>query len=120
MDGQLDWLAQHSSKMERLAEEAERDSVELKLCAYMEQRVGDIFIGTISTVVSRGFFVRLDNTVEGMVRFDYLHGEYHHFDAKAQTLIGEESGRTYRLGQQVRVRLSFVDAREREIQFEVV
>ncbi len=120
MEGQLDWLAQHSSKMERLAEEAERDSVELKLCVYMEQRIGDIFIGTISAVVSRGFFVRLDNTAEGMVRFDYLHGEYHHFDAKTQTLVGEESGRTYRLGQQVRVRLAFVDVRERDIQFEVV
>ncbi len=120
MEGQLDWLARHSSKMERLAEEAERDSVELKLCAYMEQRVGDIYIGTISTVVARGFFVRLDNTVEGMVRFDYLHGEYHQFDARAQTLVGEESGRTYRLGQQVRVRLASVDTREREVLFEVV
>lgn len=120
MEGQLDWLARHSSKMERLAEEAQRDSVELKICAYMKQHIGEIFIGTISTVVARGFFVRLDNTAEGMVRFDYLHGEYHHFDAKTQTLVGEESGRTYRLGQQVRVRLVSVEVRERDILLEVV
>lgn len=120
MEGQLDWLARHSSKMERLAEEAERDSVELKLCAYMEKQVGEVFLGTISTVVARGFFVRLENTFEGMVRFDFLHGEYHEFDQKAQTLVGQETGRTYRLGQQVRVRLVSVDVRERDAQFEVV
>ena len=120
MEGQLDWLARHSSKMERLAEEAERDSVELKLCAYMQNHIGEIFTGTISTVVASGFFVRLENTVEGMVRFDYLHGEYHEFDAKAQTLMGEETGRTYKLGQQVRVRLVAVDVRERDVDFEVV
>ncbi len=119
MMGQLDWLARHSSKMERLAEQAERDSVELKLCAYMQGKIGEIFVGTISTIVARGFFVRLENTLEGMVRFDYLHGEYHHFDPAAQTLVGEETGRTYRLGQQVRVRLVAVDVRERDVTFEV-
>ena len=119
MAGQLDWLAKHSSKMERLAEQAERDSVELKLCAYLEQHIDEVFIGTISTVTARGFFVRLENTLEGRVRFDYVHGEYHHFDPVAQTLVGEETGRTYRLGQQVRVRVASVDVRERDVVFEV-
>ena len=119
MEGELDWLARHSSKMERLAEEAERDSVELKLCEFMQLHVGEIFEGTISTVVARGLFVRLANTLEGFVRFDYLHGEYHEFDPKAQTLVGEETGRTYRLGQQVRVRVVSVDVRERDVAFEI-
>ena len=119
MEGQLEWLAEHASKMERVAEEAERDSVNLKLAEYMSTRVGEVFEGTISSLLHRGFFVRLPNTVEGMVRFDAFRDEYHEFDPKLQTLVGEETGRTYRLGQQVRVRCVKVDVRERYIDFEL-
>lgn len=117
METHLQWLAKHSSKMERLAERAERDSVELKLCEYLAERIGEVFTGTISTVVARGLYVRLENTLEGFVRFDYLHGEYHEFDPLAQTLVGEETGRTYRIGQQLRVRVEEVDPRERSVSF---
>ncbi len=117
METHLQWLAKHSSKMERLAERAERDSVELKLCEYLAERIGEVFTGTISTVVARGLCVRLENTLEGFVRFDYLHGEYHEFDPLAQTLVGEETGRTYRIGQQLRVRVEEVDPRERSVSF---
>lgn len=51
------------------------------------------------------------------MRFDYLHGEYHEFDPLAQTLVGEETGRTYRIGQQLRVRVEEVDPRERSVSF---
>lgn len=117
MEGQLEWLAAHASKMERLAEEAEDDSVELKLCEFVEAQVGEVFEGTVSTVVARGLYVRLDNTLEGMVRFDPVHDEHHEFDPKLQTLTGEETGRTWRLGQRVRVRLVAVDMRERRVDF---
>ena len=117
METHLQWLAKHSSKMERLAERAERDSVELKLCEYLAERIGEVFTGTISTVVARGLYVRLENTLEGFVRFDYLHGEYHEFDPLAQTLVGEETGRTYRIGQQLRVRVEEDDPRERSVSF---
>ena len=117
METHLQWLAKHSSKMERLAERAERDSVELKLCEYLAERIGEVFTGTISTVVARGLYVRLENTLEGFVRFDYLHGEYHEFDPLAQTLVGEETGRTYRIGQQLRVRVEEVDPCERSVSF---
>ena len=120
MEGQLEWLAAHCSRMERLAEEAEASSVMLKLCEFMEPHVGEVFEGTISTVVTRGLYVRLDNTLEGMVRFDSVRDEYHQFDPKFQTLVGEETGRTYRLGQRVRVRLDAVDVRERQVDFSVV
>lgn len=119
MEGQLDWLAEHASKMERVAEAAERDSVNLKICDYMSGKIGESFVGTISSVHSHGFFVRLDNTAEGFVGFDPVHSEHFQFDPKLQTLMGEETGRTYRLGQRVKVRLKQVDMRDRSIDFEL-
>lgn len=119
METHLQWLAKHSSKMERIAEQAERDSVELKLCEYLAEHIGEVFTGTISGVVPRGLHVRLENTLEGFVRFDYLHGEYHEFDPLTQTLVGEETGRTYRIGQQLRVRVEEVDPRERSVSFSI-
>lgn len=119
METHLQWLAKHSSKMERLAETAERDSVELKLCEYLAERVGEVFVGTISTVVSRGLYVRLESTIEGFVRLDPVHDEYHEFDRMKQILVGEETGRTYRIGQQVRVRVEEVDPRERTVSFSI-
>lgn len=119
MQGQLDWLAEHASKMERVAEAAERDSVNLKICEYLQQRIGESFVGTISTVHAYGFFVRLDNTAEGFVHFDPVRSEHFQFDPKLQTLMGEETGRTYRLGQRVKVTLKRVDMRDRSIDFEV-
>lgn len=119
METHLQWLAKHSSKMERLAETAERDSVELKLCEYLAERVGEVFVGTISTVVARGLYVRLESTIEGFVRFDLVHDEYHQFDSMKQTLVGEETGRTYRIGQQLRVRVEEVDPRERKVSFSI-
>lgn len=117
MESHLQWLAQHSSKMERLAETAERDSVELKLCEYMAEHVGEVFVGTISTVTPSGLYVRLENTLEGYLRFDHIHGEYHEYDPIAHTLVGEETGRTYKVGQQLRVMVEEVDPRERRVSF---
>lgn len=119
MEGQLDWLAEHASKMERKAESAERDSVNLKLCEFLEPKVGESFIGTISTVHAHGFFVHLDNTAEGFVRFDPVKHEHFRFDPKLQTLMGEETGRTYRLGQRVKVTLKQVNLRDQTIDFAV-
>lgn len=120
MEGQLEWLAAHASRMERLTEETEMSSVMLKLCEFMEPRVGEVFEGTISTVAARALYVRLDNTLEGRVRFDPARDEYHEFDPKLQTLVGEETGRTYRLGQRIRVKLVAVDVRERQVDFSIV
>lgn len=119
MEGQLDWLAEHSSKMERRAEQAERDSVNLKICEFMERKVGEEFVGTISTVHAYGFFVRLDNTAEGFVRFDPVKHERFRFDPKLQTLMGEETGRTYKLGQRIKVTLKQVNLRDQTIDFAV-
>lgn len=119
METHLQWLAKHSSKMEQSAETAERDSVNMKLCEYLAERIGEVFVGTISTVLASGFFVRLESTVEGFVRFDPAHDEYHQFDPMKQTFMGEETGRTYRIGQQIKVRVEEVDPRERTVSFSI-
>ncbi len=120
MEGQLEWLAEHSSKMERLAEETTRHALDLKICEYMAAHVGEEFVGTIVTVLAHGFFVKLENCAEGFVRLDFVKGEYFAFEPKTQTLAGEETGRTYRLGQQVRVRLINADPRTTTLDFQAV
>ena len=119
MEGQLEWLAEHASKMERVAEQAERDTVNLKICQFMAGRVGERFEATIAAVHAYGFMVRLDNTAEGFVRFDPVKHEYCQFDPRLQTLMGEETGRTYRLGQRVKVTLVRVDLRDQTMDFEL-
>ena len=105
--------------MERVAEQAERDTVNLKICQFMAGRVGERFEATIAAVHAYGFMVRLDNTAEGFVRFDPVKHEYCQFDPRLQTLMGEETGRTYRLGQRVKVTLVRVDLRDQTMDFEL-
>ena len=88
-------------------------------CEHLQGNIGKDYLGTISTVTARGLYVRLETTLEGFVRFDFLHDEKFMFDSKSQVLVGEETGRTYRLGQQLRVRVDFVDVRERSVSFSI-
>ena len=106
---QLAWLAEHSSKMERLAEKVSRESHEYLLVEYMQQFVGQSFSATISGVASYGVYVRLDNTAEGLLPLKELGQEYFIFDGVHHTLTGEESGTLYRLAQRVAVILSSAD-----------
>ncbi|MCI8659320.1 MAG: ribonuclease R [Lachnospiraceae bacterium] len=110
-------VAVQSSAMERRAEEAERETVKLKKCEYMEKRVGEVFDGVISGVTNRGFYVELPNTVEGMVSVNDLQGEYYVFDEEQMELRGEISGKVYRLGQKVKVAVSGTNRLNRTIDF---
>ena len=115
MEGQLDWLAQHSSKMERLAEKAETDSVRLKLCEYVCKFIGQTLEGCISGLQTYGIFVRLGCGAEGYVHFDPVRDEYYKLDFEKQLLVGEETGRKYHFGQFVQVRIEGVDLRTQSI-----
>lgn len=99
----LEWLAEHSSKMERIAEAAARESQEIKLVEYMKRFVGMTFSGIVSGVATYGVFVRLDNTVEGLVPVRSLGNDYFALDATLHKLMGQETGAVYRLGQRVDV-----------------
>jgi ribonuclease R len=110
-------VAKQSSRMERRAEEAERETVKQKKVEYMEQFVGDEFEGVISGVTEWGFFVELPNTVEGLVRVTELKDDFYQFYEDTYELVGEATGRRYKLGQKITVRLTAADRLMRTIDF---
>jgi ribonuclease R len=110
-------LAEHSSKQERIAEAAARESQEMKMIEFLAHEVGSAFDAVISGVARHGLFVRLANTAEGMIGLDALGNEYFAFDPQRHTLTGEESGKSYRLGQRVRVVLQRADQRLGRLDF---
>jgi ribonuclease R len=117
----LQSIADHSSARERLAAEAERDSVDLKKVEFMERHLGDEFDGKISGVASFGLFVRLDEYfVEGLVHMHELEDDYYEFREDEYALIGRNTGRRYRLADPMRVRVASVDKASRQIDFELV
>jgi len=109
----------HCSMAERRADEATRDVDSVLKCEYMEDRVGEEFDGLITGVTSFGVFVCLDETfAEGLAHITSLPRDYYQFDPVGHCLTGERSGRVYRLGDPVRVRVTRVDVDERKIDFE--
>jgi ribonuclease R len=111
-------LASHASDRERVASAAERNSVELKKMRFMEQHLGATFDGTVSDVRSFGFFVLLDPYyVEGLVRVSTLEDDYYSWSEERFLLIGEHTGRRFKVGQRVRVQIANVDIEERRIDF---
>lgn len=116
---ELEWLAEHSSTMEREAEAAEDDSQKVKLVALMARHLGEVFPGIITGVVGFGLFVQLENTAEGLVHVDTMADDYYRLDAERFLLRGETTGTTYRLGQQVMVRVLDASVSERRLDFEL-
>jgi len=113
-------VAETSSDMEVRADEAERESLDLKKVEYMQRHLGDTFVGSISNVMSFGFFVELDNTVEGLVKVADLYDDYYIFDEKTYTMIGENSGKRFRIGDKVKVRVAAANVDRRQIDFMLV
>jgi ribonuclease R len=111
--------SKHSSEKEREAQLAERDSVDLKKAEYMKQYVGETFEGVISSVTSFGFFVELDNTIEGLVRVESIEDDYYVYNERQYSLVGERTGKTYKLGDVVEVVVARVDIETRKIDFVV-
>lgn len=111
--------ADQSSIRERVAEEAERESLDMKKAEYMEQHLGEIFEGVISSVLSFGFFVELPNTVEGLVHVSTLTDDYYTFLDKEMVLFGQHTKKQYRIGDPVRIQVVRVDVGQRLIDFEI-
>ena len=110
-------IARKCSERERAADEAERDTEELEKVEYMKAKVGEVFDGIISNVTSFGMFVGLENTVEGLVRISDMNDDYYVYDDKRYMLIGERTGKCYRIGDPVRVLLVRADVETRQIDF---
>lgn len=113
-------IARQCSERERAADEAERETEDLKKVEYMKEREGERFEGIISNVTSFGMFVELDNTIEGLVKMSSLEDDYYTFDDKRYCLIGERTRKIYRIGDVVHVQLARADVATRQIDFLVV
>ena len=119
-DGILPEVAQQVSKMEVVAEEAEREVEDIKKTEYMTQFVGEEFDAIISSMTNFGIFVQLDNTVEGLIHFNSLYDDYYVFDENTYTVTGERTHKMYSLGDSVKVKLIKANVDKREIDFEFV
>jgi ribonuclease R len=113
-------LGEHCSVTERRADDATRDAVDWLKCEYMLDKVGEDYEGIVSSVTSFGIFVELkDIYVEGLVHITALHNDYYHFDPAGHRLRGERTGKVYRLGDQIRVKVVRVNLDDRKIDFEL-
>ena len=113
-------ISEHTSKRERRAIDAERDTDDLKKAEYMVQHIGEEFDGIISSVANFGMFVELENTIEGMVHNSNMTDDYYNFDERHMAMIGERHGKVFRIGQKVRVKVVNVNVDERMIDFAIV
>ena len=111
-------LGVHCSVTERRADDATRDVEAWLKCFYMRDHLGSVYSGTVSSVTSFGMFVSLDELyVEGLVHISELGKDYYHFDATKHQLSGERTGKNYRLGDRVQVRVVKVDMESTKIDF---
>ncbi len=115
----MDSVAASSSRLERRAEEAEREVHKLKKVQYMSDKIGESFEGIISGVTEWGIYVELENTVEGMIRLEDIQGDDYYYDEGRYKVVGKRFGREYMLGQPVRVKVLRTDIVSRTIDFEM-
>lgn len=113
-------VASQCSERERRAEEAERDVVRMKKAEYMRSHIGEEYEGVISGVTKWGVYVELENTVEGLVHVADMRDDHYEFTEQTYELTGEHSGKSYTLGQTVRVRVTDADKLQRTVNFEII
>lgn len=112
--------ARMSSEREKVATKAERDSEDMKKAEFMQDKIGQEYEGIISSVTQFGIFVELENTVEGLIRFENLGNEYFIYDENRKRLIGENSNKVYKIGDKVKIRVVSANKLLRQIDFEIV
>lgn len=110
-------VAKHSSEMERRADEAERETDKLKKAEYMEERIGSIYEGVISSITAWGIYVELPNTIEGMIHVSMLPGDYFYYDEESYEMVGQATDIRYKLGQKLTIKVNAVDKISRNIDF---
>ena len=109
-----------SSKTEKAAENLERDATDLKKCEYMSKYIHEKFKGVISSITNWGIYVTLDNTVEGLVRFDDMKDDYYDIDELNARIVGRRVGNVYQMGDLVEVRLIDINTEKRQISFKLL
>ena len=112
-------VARKTSALERRADECERETVKHKKAEYMLGHIGEVYEGVISSVTNWGLYVELSNTVEGLVHVSSLTGDYYRFDENNYELVGEGTGRSFKLGERVKVYVKDVDISMGTVDFEL-
>lgn len=120
LDNNLITIAEHSSEREVASINAERDVNDMKMAEYMESHIGEEYEGTISSVTNFGFFVELDNLVEGLVHVNTLKGDYYNYVPELLSLIGKSTKKTYRVGDKVKIKVINASKENALIDFEIV
>ena len=114
-------MGAHCSERERLAIEAERESIKLKQVEYLSEHVGDVFEGVVSGVMEKGIFVDLKNIhCEGMLKVSELKDDYYIYDQKQHCLVGKNKGKKYQLGKEMKARVVRTDVDQRHIDLALV
>ena len=111
--------AETSSSCEKTATKAEREAEDIKKAEFMENKIGEVYDGIVSSITSFGMFVELENTVEGYIGFDKMGDEYFDYDENRKCLIGKRSGTTYKIGSKVKIRVIKASKQLKQIDFEI-
>ena len=112
-------VTKQASERERRAEEAERETVKLKKVEYMASHIGEVESGIISSITGWGMYVELDNTVEGLVHVVNMTDDHYDYVKERHEMVGLRTGKTYKLGQRIFVRVIGADRVLRTIDFEI-
>ena len=112
--------AENCSERERVAAKVEREAEDIKKAEFMESKIGEEYEGIVSSVTNFGIFVELDNTVEGLIRYEKLGDEYFIYNEETRQAIGENSGKVYKIGDKVKIRVAYANKLIRQIDFEIL
>lgn len=112
--------AKNSSEREKVAQKVEREAESMKKAEFMEDKIGNVYDGIISSVTNFGIFVELENTIEGLIRFEDLGDEYFIYNETNRTLIGEKSNKIFKIGDKVKIEVIKASKEAREIDFALV
>ena len=111
--------AENCSERERIATKVEREAEDIKKAEFMESKIGEEYEGIVSSVTNFGIFVELDNTVEGLIRYEKLGDEYFIYNEEKRQAIGEHTGKVYQIGDKVKIRVANASKLMRQIDFEI-
>ena len=112
--------AKISSDREKIATTVEREAEDLKKAEFMEGKIGEEYLGVISSITSFGMFVELENTIEGLIRAHDIGDEYFIYNEERKMLIGERTNKVYKIGDKIKIRVKKASKLLREIDFEIV
>lgn len=111
--------AENCSERERVATKVEREAEDIKKAEFMESKIGEEYEGIVSSVTNFGIFVELDNTVEGLIRYEKLGDEYFIYNEEKRQAIGEHTGKVYQIGDKIKIRVANASKLMRQIDFEI-